>query len=184
MMNQVDLSRFNNTWYKPGGNLTKRILWYLTNLIFFNSGFPINGIKVFLLRLYGSKVGKAVVIKPWVSIKYPWKLKLGSDVWIGERVWIDNLGDVTIGDNVCLSQGALLLCGNHDYKKPTFDLLVGDIILEEGVWIGANATVCPSVTCFSHSVLSVGSVATSDLEAYKVYQGNPAEMLRERIIQQ
>lgn len=182
-MTKVNLSQFNNASYQPGANVVKRILWYFTNMVWFNSGFPISKIKMFLLRLYGAEVGTAVVIKPQVSIKYPWRLKVGNNVWIGENVWIDNLGNVTIGDNVCLSQGSLLLCGNHDYKKQAFDLVVSDIVLEEGVWIGAKATVCPGVTCFSHSVLSVGSVATSNLEAYKVYQGNPAVMVRERIIQ-
>lgn len=182
-MSKTNLSQFNNAWYNPGGNAVKRILWYFTNIVWFNSGFPINSVKVFMLRLYGARIGSGVVIKPRVNIKYPWKLSVGNNVWIGEQVWIDNLAQVTIGDNVCLSQGSFLLCGNHDYKKQTFDLIVADIVLEDGVWIGAKATVCPGVTCFSHTVLAVGSVATSNLEAYKIYQGNPASIVRERIIQ-
>lgn len=181
-MNKTNLSKFDNAWYSPGGNSLKRILWYLTNIVWFKSGFPINGFKVFLLRLYGAKIGSGVVIKPRVNVKYPWKLEIGNNVWIGEGVWIDNLGMVNIGDNVCLSQDAFLLCGNHDYKKEAFDLIVGDILLEQGVWIGAKAIVCPGVTCFSHSVLAVGSVATSNLDAYKIYQGNPAQVIRERVI--
>ena len=80
-----------------------------------------------LLRLFGANVGRGVVLKPRVTIKYPWKLAVGEHSWIGENVWIDNLGQVTIGNHCCLSQGALLLCGNHNYKKATFDLMVGDI---------------------------------------------------------
>ena len=182
-MSKTNLSQFNNGWYDPGGNVLKRFLWYYTNIVWFNSGFPLSGVKVFLLRLFGAKIGSGVVVKPRVNIKYPWKLTVGNNVWIGEQVWIDNLAQVRIGDNVCLSQGSFLLCGNHDYKKPSFDLIVSDIILEEGVWIGAKAIVCPGITCASHSVLAVGSVATSNLEAYKIYQGNPAAIVRERIIQ-
>ena len=115
-----------------------------------------------------------------MTIKYPWKLVVGDHSWIGEQVWIDNLDQVTIGANVCISQGALLLCGNHDYKKPTFDLITGPIVLENGVWIGAKASLAPGVTCGSHSVLSMGSVASKDLEAWTVYQGNPAVAVRER----
>ncbi|MDZ7624210.1 MAG: hypothetical protein U5J96_07185 [Ignavibacteriaceae bacterium] len=88
-----------------------------------------NSFKIFALRFFGAKVGKGVIIKPCVNIKYPWFLEIGDNVWIGEEVWIDNLGKVKIGNNVCLSQGALLLCGNHNYKKETFDLIVGDITL-------------------------------------------------------
>lgn len=182
-MNKTDLSKFSNDWFNSGGNSIKRFLWYFTNVFWFNSGFPISSVKVFMLRLYGAKIGSGVVIKPRVNIKYPWKLKVGNNVWIGEHVWIDNVGVVTIGNNVCLSQDSFLLCGNHDYKKTTFDLIVGDIALEDGVWIGAKSIVCPGVTCFSHSVLAVGSVATSNLEAYKIYQGNPASIVRERIVQ-
>jgi putative colanic acid biosynthesis acetyltransferase WcaF len=177
------LSGFNNAWYKPGANVLKRTLWYFTNAIWLNSAFPFSGFKIFLLRLFGAKIGTGVIIKPHVNIKYPWKLIIGDNVWIGEYVWIDNLDKVTIKNNVCISQGAFLLCGNHNYKKTFFDLIVAEIILEDGVWIGAKSIVCPGITCFSHSVLSVGSIATSNLESYLIYQGNPAVKIRERIIQ-
>ena len=133
-----------------------------------------------LLRMTGASVGAGVVIKPRVTIKYPWKLTVGDNSWIGEQVWIDNLDQVTIGAHVCISQGALLLCGNHDYKKPTFDLITGPIVLENGVWIGAKASVGPGVTCGSYSVLAMGSVATKNLEEWIVYQGNPALAVRQR----
>jgi putative colanic acid biosynthesis acetyltransferase WcaF len=182
-MLQTNLSSFNNGWYKPGANVLKRTLWYFTNAIWLNSAFPFSGFKIFLLRLFGAKIGNGVIIKPHVNIKYPWKLIIGDNVWIGEYVWIDNLDTVTIKNNVCISQGAFLLCGNHNYKKTSFDLIVTEIVLEDGVWIGAKSTVCPGITCFSHSVLSVGSIATSNLESYFIYQGNPAVKIRERIIQ-
>ena len=89
-------------------------------------------------------------------------------------MWIDNLDQVSIGNHVCISQGAMLLCGNHDYKKATFDLITGPIVLENGVWIGAKASVAPGVTCASHSVLTMGSIATKDLAAWQIYQGVPA----------
>jgi len=152
-------------------------------MLFFKTLLPFpSSFKAKLLKWFGAKVGSGVVIKPDMNIKYPWFLEIGNDCWIGEGVWIDNLAVVKVGSNVVLSQGAYLLTGSHDYKKETFDLMLGDIVLEDGVWIGAKATVCPGVTCRSHAVLSVGSVATKDLEAYKIYQGNPAEVKRERSI--
>jgi putative colanic acid biosynthesis acetyltransferase WcaF len=182
MQHKTDLSKFNNSCYKPGASALVRLLWYFTNAVFFNSAFPIISIKLFFLRLYGANVADGVVIKPYVNIKYPWKLTLGKNVWLGEKVWIDNLANVTIGDNACVSQGAMLLCGNHNYKKATFDLIVKEIILEEGVWIGAHSVVCPGVVCSSHSVLSVNSVAVTNLESYTIYQGNPAIAIRKREI--
>lgn len=180
---KTDLSSYNNDWYSTKSTFFKRVTWYLINVVFFiNPLFPISKLKVFLLRFFGAKVGENVGIKPNVNIKYPWLLTIGNNVWIGEKVWIDNLCPVKIDDNVCISQGAMLLTGNHDYKKTSFDLIIGEINLQEGVWIGAFAVVCPGVTCFSHSILSVNSVATEDLKEYTIYQGNPAAAKRKRII--
>ncbi len=178
---KTDLSTYDNSWYQPGSKL-KTILWYFINVLFFlNPLNPVSGIKVKLLRLFGARIGEGVVIKPGVNIKYPWKLEIGDHCWIGEKVWIDNLGEVKLGNNVCISQGALLLCGNHNYKKSSFDLIVKDITLKDGVWIGAQSVVCPGVVCHSHSILSVHSVANKDMEAYSIYQGNPAVKVRQRI---
>jgi putative colanic acid biosynthesis acetyltransferase WcaF len=179
---KTNLEEFNNSWYKPGNKL-KIIVWYLMNRLFINTYLPYPvSLKLFLLKIFGCKLGKNVTIKPKINIKYPWFLKIYDNVWIGENVWIDNLAKVTIASNVCISQGAMLLCGNHNFKKSTFDLIIGKITLEEGVWIGAQTVICPGVTCKSHSVLTVGSVATKDLEPYSIYQGNPAKKIKERVI--
>lgn len=130
--------------------------------------------------MFGAKVGKGLIIKPHVAIKYPWKLRIGDHVWIGEGVWIDNLANVSLGNHTCISQGAMILCGNHNYKKSSFDLVVKDIVIEDGAWIGAKATVCPGVKVGSHSLLTVGSVATIALEPYWIYQGNPAQKVKMR----
>lgn len=181
---QTNLSKYNNSEYQPG-NKFKIILWYFVNVLFFTNNFnPISGLKVFLLRLFGAKIGKGVVIKPGVNIKYPWLLEIGNYVWIGEQVWIDNLAKVSIQDNVCISQGALLLCGNHNYKIATFDLIIAEIILETGAWVGAKSIVCPGVTLYSHSILAVGSVATKNMDAFGIYQGNPAVKIRDRKIEE
>lgn len=177
-----DLSGFDNSWYHPGA-AWKRISWYFVNVLFLKSSLlPFSSLRVRLLRLFGARIGKGVVIKPSVNIKYAWKLEVGDYSWIGENVWIDNLADVKIGANVCISQGAMLLCGNHDYKKETFDLMIGGIILEDGSWVGAQSVVCPGVTLHSHAVLGVASVAHHDLEAFTIYHGNPAKEVRKRII--
>jgi len=179
-MKKTDLSKYDNTWYHPGKKAVC-VLWYFVNVVFFVSHIiPLSGLKVWFLRLFGAKVGRSVVIKPGVNIKYPWKLVIGDYSWIGEDVWIDNLEQVIIGSNVCISQGAMLLCGNHNYKKQTFDLILGEIHLHDGAWVGAKAVVCPGVTLNSHAILSVGSVANKDLNSYSIYQGNPAVKIRER----
>ncbi len=180
---KTNLKEFNNDWYSYGASPVKLALWHIFSWLFFLNHVSFSSaLKVSLLRMFGARIGKGVVIKQGVRIKYPWLLEVGNYVWIGECCWIENHAKVIIGNNVCLSQGAMLLCGNHNYKKQTFDLMIGEIHLKDGVWIGARALVCPGITCESHSVLSVCSVASSNLEAFTVYRGNPAIKVQDRII--
>jgi putative colanic acid biosynthesis acetyltransferase WcaF len=181
-LSKTDLSKYDNSWYQQPPKW-KAVLWFVVNALFVNSYLPISsGMRCGVLRLFGAKIGRGVMVKPKVNIKYPWFLRVGNYVWIGEEVWIDNLIEVNIGDHACLSQGAMLLTGNHDYSSPTFDLKVGKITLENGVWVGAKAIVGPGVLAGSHAVLAVGSVATKHLQPYGIYQGNPAVLVRQRVI--
>ena len=180
---KTNLSQYKKNGYQAGRNSIIVALWYFCSLIIFNNPFlPFSAIKVVILRIFGASIGRRCVIKPLVRVKYPWRLSLGDDVWIGESAWIDNLADVKIANNCCISQGAMLLTGNHDYSTKTFDLKIGNINLDEGVWVGAKAIVCSSVNIASHAVLTAGSVATNDLEAYTIYQGNPAKAKKRRAI--
>ena len=179
---RVKLNQYDNSWYQPGSKV-KRLIWFFVNIIIFKNPFLSHyGIKAWVLRMFGAKVGKNVLIKPSVNIKYPWFIELGNDIWIGENVWLDNHTRIKIGNDVCLSQGAVLMTGNHNYKSTGFDLVLGEIEIEDGVWIGAHSIVCPGVICRSHAVLAVGSTATKDMEAYQIYQGNPAKPIRQRNI--
>jgi len=182
-MQQTNLSAYNNHPFHPGGNALKRALWFYINAVIFKTSLlPFSRFKIFLLRVFGAHIGKNVTIKPCVNIKHPWFLTIGDNTWIGENVWIDNLVMIAIGSNVCLSQGAVLLTGSHNYKKSTFDLITGSITLENGAWVGAGAIVNQGITVASHAMLTAGSVATKNLDAYTIYQGNPAIKIRSRII--
>lgn len=179
----TNLNTFNNKEYSTKASSLKRFLWFVMGRIMINSYLPIPLIiKILTLKIFGAKLGKSIVIKPKVNIKYPWLLSIGDYSWIGEKVWIDNLVQVNIAANCCLSQGAMLLTGNHNYKKSSFDLITGEIQIEDGAWIGAQAIVCPGVNIANHSILTVASIATKDTEAYAIYQGNPAVKIKEREI--
>ncbi len=184
-MKKVDLNKYDNSWYSIGASYPKQLLWYFINiLIFMNPLFPFSSIKGKILRLFGAKIGLNFYIKPRVNIKYPWFLDVGNYVSIGEGVWIDNLCQVKMGNHVCISQDAYILTGNHNYKKTGFDLILGEIKIDDGVWIGAKSVVCPGVKCGSHSILTVGSIAISNLEEYGIYQGNPAVFKKKRLIEE
>lgn len=168
--------------YKSKRNLIVRILWYFTSLLIFQSYlFPFYKIKKLILILFGAKIGANFIIKPNVTIKYPWNLVIGNNVWIGEDVWIDNLDAVTINDSVCISQSVYLLTGNHNYKSINFDLITKPIVIKNGAWVGAKAIICPGVVIHSNAIVSVGSVLTKNAETNKVYTGNPAMAVKDRI---
>lgn len=183
MMSTTNLSAYVKPALNCKHSLIKRMFWYVMNAcIFKTSIFPYSQFKVCILRWFGARIGNCVVIKPCVNIKYPWLLQIGDHSWIGEKVWIDNLSRVSIGNNVCISQGVLLLTGSHNYKDPAFGLITGSITLDDGVWIGARSIVSQGITAGSHAVLCAGSVATKHLEPMSVYQGNPAIKIRPRIV--
>jgi putative colanic acid biosynthesis acetyltransferase WcaF len=107
-------------------------------------------------------------------------LEVGSDVWIGEGVRIDNLAKIKIGSDVCISQNAFLLTGNHDYRSDKFDLMIGSITIENEVWVGASVIVCPKTTLKKGTVVGVGSVISGTTINDQVYRGNPAIIVMPR----
>ena len=158
-------------------------LWLLISNTFFLTNIPYPNIfKVLILKFFGCKIGKKVVIKPWVKIKFPWMLSIGNAVWLGESVWIDNISYIKIGNNVCISQGSLLITGNHNYSSDSFELISKPIIIEDGVWICAKCIVIGGVILQSHAVLSINSMACQDLKPYSIYSGNPSVYIKNRII--
>jgi putative colanic acid biosynthesis acetyltransferase WcaF len=93
------------------------------------------------------------------------------------------LDRIVIGSNVCISQRAFLCTGNHNHRLPTFDLIVKPITIEDGAWLGAGSWVGPGIKIGSHSVLTASSVMTGDMEPWGIYQGNPAQFVKRRNIE-
>jgi putative colanic acid biosynthesis acetyltransferase WcaF len=160
---------------------SKEIIWYLIKVLFFLSAVPYpSKFKVRILRVFGATVGNGVVIKPRVSIHFPWKLIIGDNVWIGEEAFLLNFELLTIGNNACISQRAFLCGGNHDYKIPSMPYRNGPITLKDGCWVGASTFVGPNVTIGVDTVVSAGSVVTQSLEENGIFRGNPAQLIKKR----
>ena len=178
----VQLAQYSpGTEYNPGASLLKQLLWYyLGSPLLKSRWLPFSAFKVSLLRMFGSAVGTGVRVKPGVQVKFPWRLAVADDCWLGEDAWIDNLAPVTLESNVCISQGVYLCTGNHDWSKSTFDLRLGAIHIEQSAWIGARAVVGPGVTVGAGAILTLGSVATRSLESWTVHVGNPCQAVKKR----
>lgn len=180
---QVRLNSFDNSWYDPGRRFAWRVLWHIINAFIMQNPFNLSSrLKVVALRMFGAKIGKGVVLKPGINVKYPWNLEIGDYTWIGEGAWLDSLAPIVIGNNACISQGAYFCTGNHDWTDPAFGLVIKPIVIKDGVWVGARSMVLPGVTMDSHSILSAGSVMARDSEPYMIYAGNPAVSVKKRTI--
>jgi len=164
-----------------GASKFKEAIWYLIKTFFFLSALPYpNSLKIKILRSFGAKIGKGVVIKPRVNIHFPWKLIIGDDAWIGEESFLLNFETLTIGDNVCISQRAFLCGGNHDFTVSEMPYRNGPITLMPGCWIGASVFISPGVTIGIDTVVTAGSVVTNTLESNSIYKGNPLVYIKPR----
>ncbi|MDR1706515.1 MAG: WcaF family extracellular polysaccharide biosynthesis acetyltransferase [Prevotella sp.] len=182
MSSKVTLNKFNHKeGLDRGASKFKETLWYLVKMLFFLTAFPfLSCLKCWILRIFGAKIGKNVLIKPRVNIHFPWKLEVGNDVWIGEDVFILNFEKIKIGSNVCISQRAFLCGGNHNYKNPSMSYRNGSITLENGCWVGAQCFVAPNITIGTDCVVSACSVVTNSLPENMICAGNPCRPIKER----
>ena len=170
-----DLSKFNLP--QDFAKSRPSVLWFFWLIfgeILISSWIPGSFWRVLLLRLFGAKLGNGVLVKPNVKIKFPWRLSIGDHTWIGEKVWIDNLEWVVIGSNVCISQGAYLCTGNHNFKSTSFPYLLGRIDIEDEAWICAMVRIAPSVRVGMGSVIKFGSVLYDSVPPKTIVSGFPA----------
>ncbi|BBD69163.1 transferase hexapeptide repeat containing protein [Nostoc commune NIES-4072] len=167
--------------YTPGAPYWKQLLWYFVGSPLVESYWlPLSAFKIWILRIFGAKIGQGVRIKPGVRVKFPWRLNIGDFVWIGEDAWIDNVAPVTIQSHVCLSQGVYLCTGNHDWNHPDFKLISAPIHIQESSWIAARSVIGPGVTVGRGAVLTLGGVTGKSLEPMTIYAGNPAQPIKQR----
>ena len=174
---KVDLSKFDRGEYRSGPKL-KVLIWYFVNYYIFDSSFPWPyNFKKTLLLLFGARVGSGLVIKPKVRIKNPWRLTIGDNCWIGESVWIDNLENVDIGNNVSISQGAMLLTGNHDYTSSNFAYRLERIRIEyeeinsTSLWLNVDLNIIFTSCNISESFWSVYMMTSSGKKLLKFDHG-------------
>lgn len=159
-----DLARYQRPAIPGNRGGAWQAVWYVVNALLFRSAvlsllLP-SPAKAGLLRLFGARVGKGLVCKPRVSIKYPWFLELGDHVWLGEGAWVDNHCRVRIGSSACISQEAYLFTGNHDWADPAFAFRTAPILIGPGAWVGARAIIGPGTVLRQGEIVAAGQVVT------------------------
>lgn len=159
----------------------RRLNWNLCWAIFYRtSPRPLHSWRVFLLRLFGAKMGPNCHFYPRSKVWAPWNLICADQVTAGDGVEIYNPAPVTLGSHAILSQEAYVCGATHDYDDPAFPLIAYAMNIGAYAWVCARASVAPGVNIGEGAVLGLGSVATRSLEAWTVYAGVPAVKVKER----
>ena len=157
-----------------------RVLWALATPLFRFSPRTFFGWRRFLLRRFGARVGNQTNVYNTAIIYMPWNLVIGDQSSIGEWALIYNLGNVTIGDKSTVSQRAHLCAGTHDYRIPNLPLLKPPIVIQDQVWICADAFVGPGVTVGEGAIVGARAVVTKDVSSWAIVAGNPARFIKKR----
>ena len=156
-------------------------IWWLVQSTFFSwSPQFMYGWRRFLLRLFGAKIGRKVLIRPSVRTTYPWKISIGDYSWVGDDVVLYSLGEIHIGKNTVISQKTYVCTGGHDYKKISFDIYAEKIIIEDEVWLATDVFVAPGVKIGRGTVVGARSSVLNNLPTEKICYGNPAKPIKDR----
>ena len=159
-----------------------RVGWALVRPLFRLSPRPAFGLRNLLLRAFGARIGRSVRVYGSAVIYMPWNLELGDYACIGEHAWVYSLGRVSIGARATVSQRAHLCAGTHDDRDPLFALLTPPIAIHDQAWVCADAFIGPGVTIGEGAVIGARAVVVRDVGAWEVVAGNPARVIRRRIL--
>jgi putative colanic acid biosynthesis acetyltransferase WcaF len=182
-MNAVTDIAANRRATKYGaGELWRRVLWGVGKLAFRFSPRPCFGWRRFVLRCFGARIGREVHVYNSARIYFPWNLTVGDWSAIGEDAFLYNLGHITLGQRVTVSQRAHLCAGTHDYNDPIMPLLKPPITIGDQAWICADAFVGPGITVGQGAVVGARAVVIKNVEPWSVVAGNPARQIKKRTL--
>lgn len=177
-----DLSKFYVPSTFRGRNPIIVQLWWLVDALLFKpSPQVMYGWRRFLLRSFGAKIGKGVIIRPSARITYPWKITIGDYSWIGDGAELYSLGQITIGSNTVISQRSYLCTGSHHFDKIAFDIYAKPIHIADQVWVATDVFIGPGVTIGLGAVVGARSTVLKNLESGYIYAGHPLKQIRQRL---
>lgn len=160
-----------------------RALWGLVGTLYCCSPRLIWGFRALVLRCFGASVGPNVHLFPSARVFIPWQLSIGDWSSVGFDALIYNLGQVTIGRRVTISQRAHLCAGTHDHRDPTMPLVKVPITIHDDAWICADAFIGPGVTIGEGAVVGARAVVVKNVEPWTIVAGNPARLIGRRVLE-
>ena len=158
-----------------------QIWWLVQSTLFAWSPQFLYSWRRLLLRGFGARVGRDVLVRPTAKVTYPWKVKIGDYSWIGDDVTLYSLGQITIGNNAVISQKSYLCAASHDYESQTFDIYDKAVVIEDEVWVATDVFIAPGVTIKRGAVVGARSSVFGDLPAGMICLGSPARPVKPRL---
>lgn len=159
-----------------------RVMWMFGKGVFRITPRTAHGVRAFILKVFGARIGRNVNIYSTARIFFPWNLAVDDWSAIGEYANIYNLGKVEIGKNVTISQYAHLCAGTHDYTQRDMPLVKLPIEIRDNTWIATEAFIGPGVVVGEGAVVGARAVVVSDVPAWCVVVGNPARVKKKRTL--
>jgi len=170
----MDLRQYDQSNFDRGRSGWMILLWWLVQAIVFPlTPHQLHAPRIALLRLFGAKIGKGVVIRPTARFTYPWKVEIGDYSWIGDDVVLYSLDYIHIGRHSVISQECYLCTGNHDFQNPTFSLITAPITIGNGAWVATDCFVGPGVEIGANTIVGARSSVFRSLPAGQVCWGSP-----------
>lgn len=160
----------------------RRGAWAVVYLFLFRPtpSFCMDRWRVFLLRLFGARIGRGCRLSSSMRCWAPWNLVFGDLVCIAEKVDCYSVSKIDIGNKVTVSQGTFLCTASHDIRSLTRPLVHRPIQIEDHAWICAGAFVGPGVRIGEGAVVAARGVVMKTVESWDVVAGNPAIPIKKR----
>lgn len=177
-----DLSEFRlPDGFRGRSAVVVQLWWLVQGTLFGFSPQFMYGWRNWLLRLFGAKVGRGVIVRPSARITYPWKVSIGDFAWVGDDVVLYSLGEIEIGANAVVSQRSYLCAAGHDYSQPNFPIYDKKVVIGPQAWLATDVFVAPGVTVGDGAVVGARSSVFHDLPPMMVCVGCPAKPIKSRL---
>lgn len=176
-----DLEKFRVPPGFRGRNGVVVLLWqFVQSTLFGLSPQPFYGWRRALLRIFGAKVGRKVLLRPTARVTFPWKVEIGDHSWIGDHAELYSLDRISIGRHAVVSQRSYLCTASHDMDDLAFGYITAPIKIGDQAWIASDVFVAPGVTVGRGAVVGTRSIVFDDIPPESVAFGQPARPVRKR----